>query len=85
MDSNEENDLGLFGDGFGGNSPGPLEESSPSENREQICNICRTLKIIKRMVQVLSKFDMLTTTKLWKMSANVQCETKVELENTGGF
>ena len=41
MDSNEENDLGLFGDGFGGNSPGPLEESSPSENRDQVCTICR--------------------------------------------
>jgi len=41
MDSSDENDLGLFGDGFGGTSPGPLEESSPSENRDQICNICR--------------------------------------------
>lgn len=41
MDSSDENDLGLFGDGFGGSSPGPLEESSPSENRDQTCNICR--------------------------------------------
>lgn len=41
LEIKEENDLGLFGDGFGASSPCPLEESSPSENQEQICKICR--------------------------------------------
>lgn len=64
MDSNDENDLGLFGDGFGGSSPGPLEESSPSENRDQICNICRwdnellTL-IFRRYVVLICVWDAL--------------------------
>ncbi|KAJ4452033.1 hypothetical protein ANN_03547 [Periplaneta americana] len=56
MDSNEENDLGLFGDGFGGTSPGPLEESSPSENRDQICNICSEKYCSPRVLSCLHVF-----------------------------
>jgi hypothetical protein len=41
MDSSDENELGLFGNGFGGSSPGPLEESSPSENQDKVCSMCR--------------------------------------------
>ncbi|KAJ9585219.1 hypothetical protein L9F63_002982, partial [Diploptera punctata] len=56
MDSNEENDLGLFGDGFRGNSPVPLEESSPSENREQVCNLCSEKYCNPRVLSCLHVF-----------------------------
>lgn len=41
VETTEDNELDLFGEGFRGSSSSPLEESSPSENREQICNVCR--------------------------------------------
>ncbi|XP_021926795.1 B-box type zinc finger protein ncl-1-like isoform X2 [Zootermopsis nevadensis] len=56
MDSSDENELGLFGDGFGGSSPGPLEESSPSENQDKICNICSEKYSSPRVLSCLHVF-----------------------------
>lgn len=56
MESSDENELGLFGDGFGGGSPGPLEESSPSENRDQICSICSKKYCCPRLLSCLHVF-----------------------------
>ncbi|XP_066998837.2 B-box type zinc finger protein ncl-1 [Anabrus simplex] len=55
-DSNDDNDLSIFADGFGSSSPGPLEESSPSENRDQICNICSAKYCNPRVLSCLHVF-----------------------------
>lgn len=57
-ESSDENDLGIFGDGYASpyGSPSPLEESSPSENRDQICNICSAKYCSPRVLSCLHVF-----------------------------
>ncbi|XP_047121481.1 LOW QUALITY PROTEIN: B-box type zinc finger protein ncl-1-like [Schistocerca piceifrons] len=64
VETTEENDLDLFGEGFSGSRSSPLEESSPSENRDQVCSICSMKFTNPRVLSCLHVFCELCIDKL---------------------